>query len=244
MKVYNYDKYTKEYISSEVAFKDIVASKREGKDIFLIPAFSTTVEPPSLSEDENKVLVWNGEQWVKKDDYRGRVIYNVETGEQKVVESIGPLPLGYSLNNKPTLNQLKAQYLGLLKVNIDKYLSNNIIEIPKVKLSFCYNSIKRLKNELDLNITVSRDDNNQIYSNLTEEQYNYIIKYLGIYGQCIYMYKWEIENLIKKCNNVELIESLKGRTNIKIDLKHINNLMKMPDEKRKKYFLQNLSNIN
>ena len=52
MKAYNYDRITKEYIGSETIYLDQVATMREGKEIYLYPAFSTSVEPPKIKKNE------------------------------------------------------------------------------------------------------------------------------------------------------------------------------------------------
>lgn len=48
MKIYHYDKVTKEYIGYSTASKDPIASKITGEFVPLIPAYSTTLEPPEI----------------------------------------------------------------------------------------------------------------------------------------------------------------------------------------------------
>lgn len=242
MKVYNYDRRTKEYIGSENAYLDKAATLREGKEIYLLPAFATFVSPPDKKE-KNQVFVWNGRKWEIKEDYRGQVIYNINTREGKVCTEIGPLPTEYVLNLKPSVAEIQNNYLNILKANFNQYLKETKITIPNLNLVFNYLSLPNIKNEKELGLIASRDDNNQIYTNLTDEQYNGIIDYLTTFGQLVYIYKWNVENSIKKCNNIELLEGLKDKLTIKIDMKHLNNLMKMPADKRKEYIARNANNI-
>lgn len=242
MIVYNYDRITKEYIGAETAYIDKVATLNEGKEVYLIPAYSTTVEPPKKVK-EGKVLVFNGQRWEETDNYRGKIIYNIDSRKGEVCMKLGPLPVGYILELKPLVSELKAQYLAMLKANFKQYLAKTKITIPNMDLAFYYSSIDNLKTERELGLVVSRDDNNKIYSDLTREQYDFIINYLLIFGQLIYLSKWEVENAIKKCKNVELMEKLKDKLDIKVDEAHLKSVAKMPEEKRKAYFIRMSNNI-
>lgn len=241
MKAYNYDRITKEYLGSETIYLDQVATMREGKEIYLYPAFSTSVEPPKTKEHE--VAVWNGQKWEVHEDYRGTTIYNTETREAEVQKEIGALPKGYALELKPSLAEMKAYYILTLKTNFTKYLNETKIEIPNMELSFLYSSLDNLKKEKDLNLVISRDDNNKIYTNLTSEQYDVIIGYLLTFGQLVYLYKWGMENTINKCKNIEILEGLRDKLIVKIDMSQLTNLMNMSEDKRNSYFTRIAKNI-
>ena len=241
MKAYNYDRITKEYIGSETIYLDQVATMREGKEIYLYPAFSTSVEPPKTNK--NEVAVWNGAQWEVKEDYRGLTIYNTETRESMVCREIGSLPKGYSLKLKPSLAEKKADYILTLKTNFTRYMNSTKITIPDLDLSFLYTSLENIKQEKDLKLAVSRDDNNKIYTNLTSEQYDVIIGYLLTFGQLVYLYKWNMENTINKCKNMEILEGLRDKLTVKIDMSQLTNLMNMPEEKRNSYFTREAKKI-
>ena len=241
MKAYNYDRITKEYIGSETIYLDQVATMREGKEIYLYPAFSTPVEPPKTNK--NEVAVWNGAQWEVKEDYRGLTIYNTETRESMVCREIGSLPKGHSLELKPSLAEKKADYILTLKTNFTRYMNSTKITIPDLDLSFLYTSLENIKQEKDLKLAVSRDDNNKIYINLTSEQYDVIIGYLLTFGQLVYLYKWNMENTINKCKNMEILEGLKDKLIVKIDMSQLTNLMNMPEEKRNSYFTREAKKI-
>ena len=241
MKAYNYDRITKEYIGSETIYLDQVATMREGKEIYLYPAFSTSVEPPKTNK--NEVAVWNGAQWEVKEDYRGLTIYNTETRESMVCREIGSLPKGHSLELKSSLAEKKADYILTLKTNFTRYMNSTKITIPDLDLSFLYTSLENIKQEKDLKLAVSRDDNNKIYTNLTSEQYDVIIGYLLTFGQLVYLYKWNMENTINKCKNMEILEGLRDKLTVKIDMSQLTNLMNMPEEKRNSYFTREAKNI-
>lgn len=242
MLVYNYDRITKEYTGCERAFLDKAATLREGKEVYLIPAFATTKKPANPKKD-NTIMVWNGGNWIETEDNRGKVIYNVETRQPKICTELGKIPTGYALELKPTVAETKARFLATLKSNFKQYLNDTKVEIPKIGLAFSYTSLDNIKKEKETGILVSRDDNNKIYSDLTSEDYDVIINYLTVFGQVLYLNKWETENAINKCNNLELLDTIKDKLEIKVDMKHLTNLVKMPEAKRKDYFMRLANNI-
>lgn len=60
LKVYSFHPVSGEYVGEDIAFPNPL---EEGQ--FLIPAYSTDVEPPN--EQEGKIIVWNGSEWYFKD---------------------------------------------------------------------------------------------------------------------------------------------------------------------------------
>lgn len=61
MKIYRYDNETKEYIGAENAFIDPLETEKQKKDVYLIPANCTEIEPPE--EKEGFKIKWDGETW-------------------------------------------------------------------------------------------------------------------------------------------------------------------------------------
>lgn len=61
MKAYRYDSVSKKYVGEVNCQKDPVASQRTGKDVWLLPANSTFVEP--LKAKDGYDVVWNGSAW-------------------------------------------------------------------------------------------------------------------------------------------------------------------------------------
>ena len=61
---YRYNE-NKKYIGSEEMFKDPLESELQKKDIWLLPADCTLIEPPEAKEGFN--IVWNGEAWEYKE---------------------------------------------------------------------------------------------------------------------------------------------------------------------------------
>ena len=61
---YRYNE-NKKYIGSEEMHKDPLESELQGKDIWLLPADCTLIEPPE--EKEGFDIVWNGDAWEYKE---------------------------------------------------------------------------------------------------------------------------------------------------------------------------------
>ena len=61
---YRYNE-NKEYVGSEEMFKDPLESELQKKDIWLLPANCTLIEPPEAKEGFH--IIWNGEAWEYKE---------------------------------------------------------------------------------------------------------------------------------------------------------------------------------
>ena len=61
---YRYNE-NKEYVGSEEMFKDPLESELQKKDIWLLPADCTLIEPPEAKE--GFLIVWNGDAWEYKE---------------------------------------------------------------------------------------------------------------------------------------------------------------------------------
>lgn len=68
MNLYNYDKNTKEYLSTTLASADPMETKIRGEFVPLVPACATVIEPPKTGE--NEVAIFNGKVWEIKKDFR------------------------------------------------------------------------------------------------------------------------------------------------------------------------------
>lgn len=89
MKVYHYHKQTKEIIGVSDAPLDPLETERQGKKVYLKPAFSTELEPPIIGS--NRIPVFEDNQWVSKRDYRGTKYYS-KTGEEKTIIKLDEEP--------------------------------------------------------------------------------------------------------------------------------------------------------
>lgn len=119
--VYKYDEKTKEYLGKAEALLDPLETKKQGTNIYLLPANATFTAPPA--EKEGFARVWNGESWQEVEDHRGTEYwlpgegYGTPAHEMK---DLGPLPEGATTTApEKTLDELKTDKLAALKAERD-----------------------------------------------------------------------------------------------------------------------------
>lgn len=64
-------------------------------DVWLIPGGCVEVAPPVVPQ--HKAALWNGKCWQLVDSYQGLTVYNITTRAPMVIERVGSLPAGYTL---------------------------------------------------------------------------------------------------------------------------------------------------
>lgn len=114
MNVYKYNEKTKEYIGTEQAQLDPLETKKQQKNIYLLPANATFKEPPEAHEGFARV--WNGEAWEQVEDNRGTEYWlpgeGYGTPAHEMTE-LGPLPEGATTTApEKMLDELKADKLA------------------------------------------------------------------------------------------------------------------------------------
>ncbi|MBQ2284327.1 MAG: hypothetical protein II244_01530 [Clostridia bacterium] len=115
MKIYNYDPITFIYTFSKNADLDPEETKRQGKNVYLLPDFATFLEP--LTPQTDKAVVFVEKQWDYIADYR-KNYYMVNSSLNVMdITKIGELDDGYALVTKE---------LGeLIKLNPNDYVFEN-----------------------------------------------------------------------------------------------------------------------
>ena len=120
MKIYNYDKTTKEYLFESEASLDPQATKNQGKEVYLIPDCATDKKPPSIHEHE--VLIFDN-VWKIVSDYRGLYIVNSDMIPE-IVEEIGNIKEGYIVITDEQAHKIQEDDLFYVISN------NTLIENP------------------------------------------------------------------------------------------------------------------
>lgn len=95
MIVYNYDANTGEYMDSKAASLDPLESDKQKKEVYLVPSYATTVEPPAIQEGFARCFI--GEKWVQIEDHRGEKSYSTVDAVEKEILYLGEVEPGYSL---------------------------------------------------------------------------------------------------------------------------------------------------
>lgn len=105
MKIYNYDKDGL-FTYSEDAFLDPEESKKQGKNVYLLPNDATFISPPKTDDDE--VAVFNDKNWDIVKNYVGKKQINIITQEIAEVKKIGELPKDCHIITDKQIEQLNA----------------------------------------------------------------------------------------------------------------------------------------
>ena len=75
MKFYLYDEKTKQFITEQEGYLDPLETKAQGKNVYLVPPFSTTEKPNLTSLKDNEILVFKGDKWqVEQEFYVGKIV--------------------------------------------------------------------------------------------------------------------------------------------------------------------------
>lgn len=123
MNVYKYNEKTKEYIRTEQAQLDPLETKKQQKNIYLLPANATFTKPPEAQEKFARV--WNGEAWEQVEDNRGVEYWLPEDtygSPAREMKELGALPEGATLTppeqtqaekNQEQANAAKAELRSL-----------------------------------------------------------------------------------------------------------------------------------
>ena len=75
MKFYLYDEKTKQFIKEQEGYLDPLETKAQGKNVYIVPPFSTTEKPDLTSLKDNEILVFKGGKWtVEQEFYVGKVV--------------------------------------------------------------------------------------------------------------------------------------------------------------------------
>lgn len=139
MNLYNYDKNTKEYLSTTLASADPMETKIRGEFVPLVPACATVIEPPKTGE--NEVAIFNGKVWEIKKDFRVSHKICDENFNIKDITEIGEIEENYLIT---------TEMAKLIKENPDNFKIQNEEIAQKTEeeyQEFLNNKIKKEETE-------------------------------------------------------------------------------------------------
>ncbi len=155
MKVYNYNNQTGEFLSEEEAQRDPL----EKEERYLIPASATAIKP--LEVGKNEVAVFDGENWVKKVDLRGKKYWNKQTKEEFVINEISD-ELGSDYTDKePTSQEEYIVWDGSNWV-IDEDKKQSSLEETETKSAISYlrqtdwYAIRKLETDVEIPVEIQQ----------------------------------------------------------------------------------------
>lgn len=91
---YYYNELSMEYVGSDTAPLNPVATKREGKEVYSLPRCSTFTKPPRINKLKTALYDKESDDWQIVDDLRGEYIVNAAM-DLRIMAEIGSLPAGY-----------------------------------------------------------------------------------------------------------------------------------------------------
>lgn len=154
MNVYKYDEKTKEYISTETALLDPLETKKQQKNIYLLPANATFTEPPEAQE--GFACVWSGAEWQEVEDHRGTKYwlpgegYGTPAHEMK---ALGPLPEGATTTApEQTLDEKNQEQANTAKAELRS------LAIDAMMAQLAGSDITAQQTEYQSNIATLSDD--------------------------------------------------------------------------------------
>ena len=125
MKFYLYDEKTKQFIKEQEGYLDPLETKAQGKNVYIVPPFSTTEKPNLTSLKDNEILVFKGDKWtVEQEFYVGKIVdCQGERAVKYVTDNdltFEPCDEGFRIVEKPlpkekTLEELKEEKHAELK---------------------------------------------------------------------------------------------------------------------------------
>lgn len=211
---YTYDEKTKEFTGTQNAFIDPLETKKQGKNVYLVPANATAKKP--LKAKENQAVIFNGSEWEIVADYRNKTYY-IGT-EQHEMKELGDLPKGATfepVEPEKTLDELKEKKLDELTAaghQFDNQLVNENM-IIKSALGFKANADLRSQNNINGLIAANKepvayvDSQNAVHS-LTLAQLNTLLAECIENGQYLYQQKWAYRAKINACITKEELEAI------------------------------------
>jgi len=72
----------------------------DGQPNYLRPANVTDLAPPALAEGQ--AAVFDGQAWRVVEDHRGKIAYAITTRQPVAIQTVGPVPEGYTLTPPPS----------------------------------------------------------------------------------------------------------------------------------------------
>ena len=221
---YTYDEKTKEYTGAQNAFIDPLETKKQCKEVYLVPPNTTDKKP--LEVKENQAVIFNGSEWEIIADYRNKTYY-IGT-EQHEMKELGDLPNGATfepVEPKKSLSELKSDKLSKLTAITSKF-DNQLVNTDMVinsSLGFSINADLRSQNNIRGLIAVGVEPVNFVTADNTVkslkiEQLNTLLNECALNSQNLYLQKWayraQIENTqsVDELNAIEIVFTMKDFT--------------------------------
>ena len=120
MKIYIYDKSTKEFIRETNAYLDLEKSRELGDYVYIIPENCTTEKPPKLQKNEQCIF---NEEWIIVKDYRNQKFYDTKNNKTVIIHELGDVPKHFiKLNSDEFKKYLKGIDPNTIRNNLKQLI--------------------------------------------------------------------------------------------------------------------------
>lgn len=226
MKIYKYSERTKEYLGYMEAYLDPLETSKQGKEVFVIPPYFTTVKPKI--PQKGYTMLFNGENWKEAEDHRGLIVYNKKTGNEKVLTELGPIPDIYQLEKPVFLEELRISKINELDEAVNS-IKREVSEVNGIKSSVeNWVELLRYLPAFGLFTTVNVND-----TMVTKEELEEAIKYFHIKSILLTKKREEMLSTINSMRSKKKLQEMVISINIEDEIK---DLMKLSKEELSERF--------
>ena len=217
MKLYRYNKETKEYLET------IEFSVAPG-DPIVMPNDCTTTEPP-LSKDK-EIVLFNGvtKSWKIEKDYRGLKGFNRILKKPVEITEIGDLPLYFVTKLTPTFQEQKINKIQEIVIAYEETLQKEI-KINKIpyKVAFIQIIQEALSNSNTNEITLDFISEGYDVRVVTREKALEVLKQLKLRELLLTLKRDKLKKEVKEVKTPEDLKKIKIKFCISKDLKALAN---------------------
>lgn len=213
---YTYDEKTKEYTGAQNAFIDPLETKKQCKEVYLVPPNVTDKKP--LEAKENQAVIFNGSEWEIIADYRNKTYY-IGT-EQHEMKELGDLPNGATfepVEPKKSLSELKSDKLSKLHSKSSKFQSWNCSDMYiKSSLGITVNADQCSQNNIAVLIEMLPDNEkttsfklfDNSFKDLNRVELQTLLSECHKNGLALYQQKFAIQAEIVKATTKEELDAI------------------------------------
>ncbi len=207
MKLYVYNKSTKEYLGCEEARLDPLESAKRRLEVYVIPPFTTPIPPQETTD--NKVNVFNEAtgMWELIEDNRGLEVFD-KKGESFIITELGEVPSGYSKSKPFNLQIAKIELitdvnLSYLKAQTEEVTVGDFTGNLESKVHL--QDLKNFIGDAEFGAYDVPESNSVI---LTRETIEFLIKYFYVRSILLAIRKNEIIKKIKSAKSKKQLEAV------------------------------------
>ena len=146
MKIYHYHPITAEFLSEGLADKDPLVVGN-----WLIPAHATTTEPSSKTR-KGHAQIFKDCEWLYIKDLRGQKVYNTETKEESIINYLGDIAVGFTLDKPEQFDEWDGDKWVKDEAKEKEFLISQAESQKSQLLSLATKRIEPLQDAVDLDV--------------------------------------------------------------------------------------------